>query len=171
MRFDDQGLEIEELIAAVARRHKALLSADDPIFMTVTLHELLLDRALKKLAASVAASQDQLAAGTTQYLAASQALGERLVTEATKHLLGQLREASAAAGEAVKAAAAAEIRNLQKASERGSVARQSAWWAAALCLIAAAITATLAVVFPLIDPKPPACRPTHQPELSAAQQR
>ena len=78
MRFDDQRLEIEELIATVARRHKALLSADDPIFMTVTLHELLLDRALKKLAASVAASQDQLAAGTTQYLAASQALGERL---------------------------------------------------------------------------------------------
>jgi len=40
---------INSLIAEVAKRHKVLLSPDDPILVTVTLHELLVDRNIDQM--------------------------------------------------------------------------------------------------------------------------
>lgn len=130
----------------VAKRHNTLLGADDPIFMTVTLNELILERALNELSARILASQDQISAGSAQYLAASKALGERLVTAATEHMLQQLREATAEAADALKATARAELAPLRDAAKKVASIRTGAWWA--LILAVATIAATLTLIAP-----------------------
>lgn len=171
MRFDDRRLEIEELIGAVAKRHNALLTADDPIFMTVTLHELLLDRALTKLAAMLAASEDQIAASTAQHLAASKALGERLVTAGTEHMIAQIHDVAKDATEAVKTTVAAELQAIRNINTETSALRQSAWWAVVISAAAAAIAVTIAAVSPLLygHAPLPACRTTSQLSASSGQ--
>ena len=51
------ALDIERLIGDVAQRHDVLLRRDDPILVTVTLNERIIERALARLTAVVEASE------------------------------------------------------------------------------------------------------------------
>jgi hypothetical protein len=90
-------IDIERLIGEVAKRHNALLGRDDPIFMAVTLNELIIARALERIEATVEASQDQIAAGTAQQIAASKTIAASLITSAADHVAGQIAAAAAEA--------------------------------------------------------------------------
>jgi hypothetical protein len=158
-------LDIERLIGDVAKRHNLLLRPDDPLFITVTLNELLLARALERIEAAIIASQDQIAAGTAQQIANAKALGERLITAAAGHAAGQVREAAAEAVDRIGTAVAAELRAAREAANAASAARGSAWWAVMIAIAAAAIAATIASLSPLIDVRRPAaeCPPAAAP--------
>ena len=146
---------IEWLIGEVAKRHKVLISPDDPIFMTVTLNELLLADTLGQLQTAVIASQDHIAAGTAQahaaQLATSKRLGEQLVTAAAEHIASEVRTAAGEAVDAMRAAVTAELRAGRQASADMRQMRASVWWATALAFAAVAIAGTLAAVSPLLD--------------------
>ena len=148
-------LDIERLIGDVAKRHHLLLRPDDPLFITVTLNDLLLARALERIEAAVIASQDQIAAGTAQQIATAKVLGERLVTAAAGHVAGQVREAAGEAAYRIGTAVAAELHAAHAAANAASTARAGAWWAVTIAIAAAAIAATITTLSPLID----ACRP------------
>ena len=152
--------DIERLIGDVAKRHNLLLRPDDPLFITVTLNELLLGRALERIEAAIIASQDQIAAGTAQQIANAKALGERLVTAAAAHAAGQVREAAGEAADRIGTAVAAELRAAREAAHAASAARAGAWWAVTIAIAAAAIAAAIASLSPLIDARhaPAECR-------------
>jgi hypothetical protein len=158
--IDLSKLDIERLISDVAKRHNLLLRPDDPLFITVTLNELLLARALERIEAAVIASQDQIAAGTAQQIATAKVLGERLITAAAGHLAGQVREAAGEAADRIGSAVAAELQAAREAAKTVSTARGSAWLAVTIAIAAAAIAATIAALSPLIDGRhaPVECR-------------
>ena len=126
----------------------------------MTLNELLLVRALERIEAAVIASQDQIAAGTAQQIATAKVLGERLITAASGHVAGQVREAAGEAVDRIGAAVAAELRTAREAANAASAARAGAWWAVMIAIAAATIAATIAALSPLIDARqaPAECR-------------
>lgn len=119
-------LTIERLIGEVAERHNVLIGADDPIFMTVTLNERLLAEALARIKAELAASQDQIAAGTAQHLAAAKALSERLITAAAGYAAGEVRAAAGEAADAIRATIAAELAVVRRSAQEVHEARTAA---------------------------------------------
>jgi hypothetical protein len=141
--------EIERLIGEVAKRHNALLGRDDPIFMVVTLNELIIARALERIEATVEASQDQIAAGTAQQIAASKTIAASLITSAADHVAGQIAAAAAEAAQQIQAAVAEELRDARLAANTAQKARSATWWAAGIA-VAAAIAGSLIGVLPLI---------------------
>ena len=149
--IDLSKLDIERLISDVAKRHNLLLRPDDPLFITVTLNELLLARALERIETAVIASQDQIAAGTVHQIATAKVLGERIITAAAGHVAGQLREAAGEAADRLGTAVGAEMRAAREAAKAASAARAGAWLAVTIAIAAAAIAATIATLSPLID--------------------
>jgi hypothetical protein len=157
----DDPFDIERLIGEVAKRHNALLGRDDPIFMAVTLNELIIARALERIEATVEASQDQIAAGTAQQIAASKTIAASLITSAADHVAGQIAAAAADAAQQIQAAVAKELREARQAANTAQKARTAARWAAGI-VVAAAIAGALIGVLPLLemDTEPASdCRP------------
>jgi hypothetical protein len=144
-------IEIERLIGEVAKRHNALLGRDDPIFMTVTLNELIIARALERVLATVEASQSQIAAGTAQQIIASKTIAASLITSAADHMAGQIRAATTEAVEQIRTAVIMELRDARLAAESAQKAKRVAWWAVGAAIAAAIIAGTLTAVLPLPD--------------------
>ncbi len=159
-------LDIERIIGEVARRHSVLLRHDDPILVSITLNDHLLARALARIEATVAASQDQIAASTAQahaqQLAASKRLGEQLVQAAAEHIAGEVRSAAGEAVDVIKAAVVAELTMARQATEGMRQIRTTVWWASAMALAATVFAVTLAILSPLlVSPHTPStCPPT-----------
>ena len=147
-------IDVERLIGEVARRHTVLLGGDDPIFMTVTLNELIIARALERVQAMVEASQDQISAGTAQQVLASKTLAASLITSAADQVAGQVRAATAEAVGQIQATVADELRAARLAANAAQKARSAARLAAGIAIAAAAIAGTLAAVSPLLNSRP-----------------
>ena len=147
-------IEIERLIGEVAKRHNALLGRDDPIFMAVTLNELIIAHALEQVKAAVEASQDQISAGTVQQIATAKTIAASLITSAADHVAAQMRAAAADAAQQIQLAVADELRGARLAAKTAQKAGGTATLAAGIAIAAAAIVATLAAVLPLLDPRP-----------------
>ena len=147
--FEAQGpeprLEIERLIGEVAKRHGVLIGRDDPVFMTITLNEIVLKHALHEMRAAVTAAQDEMAAGMAQQTAAAKTIGETIITAASAHVEAQLRAAAADAVQEINAALAAKLAEARAAADRAATATQTARWAAGFAVAAAA--ATILVIF------------------------
>ncbi len=149
-------LDIERIIGEVAKRHDLLLRRDDPILVSITLHDYLLARAMARIEATVATSQDQIAASTAQahaqQLAASKRLGEQLVQAAAEHIAGEVRSAAGEAVDVIRAAVVAELTMARQTREGMRQIRTTVWWASAIALVAATVAVTLAILSPLLDP-------------------
>ena len=155
-------IEIERLIGEVAKRHNALLGRDDPIFMAVTLNELIIARALEQVQAVVEASQDQISVGTVQQIATAKTIAASLITSAADHVTVQVRAATSDAAQQIQLAVAEELRGARLAAKTAQKAGSTAAFAAGVAIAATAIAATLAAVSPLLDTRPLAvadCRP------------
>jgi len=63
--------EIERAIGEVARQHNLLLSPDDPLLVTITLNEVILQRIIARQLQAIEAAQDQIAAGSAPVVGAS----------------------------------------------------------------------------------------------------
>ena len=147
--FEAQGpeprLEIERLIGEVAKRHGVLIGRDDPVFMTITLNEIVLKRALQEMRAAVTAAQDEMAAGMAQQTAAAKTIGETIITAAAKHVETQLRSAANDAAQEINTALAARLAEARAAADRATAATRIAEWAAGFAVAAA--VAIILVVF------------------------
>ncbi|MEJ2118540.1 MAG: hypothetical protein P8Y36_11875 [Alphaproteobacteria bacterium] len=141
----EQRLEIERLIGEVAKRHGVLIGRDDPVFMTITLNEIVLKRALQEMRTAVTAVQDEMAAGMAQHTAAAKTIGENIITSAAAHVETQLRSAAADAAQEINVALAARLAEARSSADRAAAATQIAQWAAGFAVAAA--VATILVVF------------------------
>jgi hypothetical protein len=141
----EQRLEIERLIGEVAKRHGVLIGRDDPVFMTITLNEIVLKRALQEMRTAVTAVQDEMAAGMAQHTAAAKTIGENIITAAAAHVETQLRSTAADAAQEINAALAARLAEARSSADRAAAATQIAQWAAGFAVAAA--VATILVVF------------------------
>jgi hypothetical protein len=86
--------EIDRAIGEVARQHNLLLSPDDPLLVTVTLNEVILQRIIAMQLQAIEAAQDQIAAGTAQQIEAARQIAGLTITAAADYVAGELKEAA-----------------------------------------------------------------------------
>jgi hypothetical protein len=85
--------EVQELIAAVAKKHKLVLGHDDPVLVTVSLNELLLARYLEKVTAAMNAAEGRIAASAAQHVEAATAIARQIVTGAGDYVAERAKAA------------------------------------------------------------------------------
>jgi hypothetical protein len=133
--------DVQRLIGEVARRHNLLLDASDPIFVTVTLNELLLVRALEQLRAALGAAMAEMALLPVQEREAAKAAAEQLITGAADYVSGEIKTAAREAAVLLRAAAREELARLNTARVEAGHAQTLAWRAALVAVAAAGLTA------------------------------
>ena len=117
-------MDVNELVAAVAKRHRVVLSEDDPVLLTVTLNEVLLAEQVKCLAGIVEDAQRAATAANAEQLEAAR----RLLAEAGTGAGARAADLVQAAGEAV----AQELRTVIARTAAGTAARRERVWRWAL---------------------------------------
>jgi hypothetical protein len=143
-------IDFDALRKEVAVKHGVLLGPDDPILVTVTLHDLVLGRYVEVLSAQNAGHAKALSAALAEQVEQSKALGGRIITEAADYVSTQVREAVTAAiteaGDRLRADLnAARQESAALAAEAGT-ARATAIGAALGAGLCAALAAAMAGV-------------------------
>ena len=88
---------IERITAEVAKRHKVLLTPDDPIFITATLNELLIERYLERTDEAFTKLQNDLTDLYHQQVIASSALSQRVLQASLKASTASIKTTTAEA--------------------------------------------------------------------------
>ena len=139
-------LDIQRLIGEAARRHGVLLEPNDPLFLTVTLNELVLAHYLERARAAVEAAQDQISAGAIQQREAAKAVARQVIAGGVEALAKANARAAAELQAAIRRTLAEELTAVRQAGAEASEARRSAWMAALaavglVCLLTGAAAA------------------------------
>jgi len=141
-------LDFDEIRKEVAIRHNVLLGKDDPILVTVTINELVLERYLDLVSEHYEDVSRTLAVTTQQQIEQSKATAAKIITDAANYVSEQIRQASAQAA----SEAGEEIRrhiSTSKAASRDAVVSgrdaQTAKNTAFLAAVAAGVAALIAV--------------------------
>jgi hypothetical protein len=144
--------EIDQLIGAVADRHGFLLDRQDPVLATVTLSELAIARLLGEVGRTVALAKHDIGAGAEQQVAAAKDAASHLITQAAEYADQQFRLAAEAAVDEIKKGFLKELTGnpLVIEAERVTSAASNARWSMSLAFLALALTALIAIGFPLL---------------------
>jgi hypothetical protein len=138
-------MDIEALRMEVARRHGVLLDAKDPIFVSVTLSELVLSELLAKIENASADFEKRAAALMAQELVAVKGTAETMIAGTAKVLANTVKEASEKHHAALIAAVQKQAEGIASAALQADRGRSTAVLAAAVS-IAGALLAIGAVV-------------------------
>ncbi len=139
-------IDFDELRKTVAIKHNVLLGPDDPILVTVTLHDLVLGRYVEVLTAQNEAHQKALAAVLQEHVEQSKATAGRVITDAADYVSGQVRQAVTAALSEAGAQLRQDVAEARTASREASAGVQTAKAARATAIAASAIAALCALV-------------------------
>jgi hypothetical protein len=122
--------EIERAIGEVARQHNLLLSPDDPLLVTITLNEVILQQIIARQLQAIEAAQDQIAAGSAQQIETARQIAGIVVTGAADYVAGELRATAAALKAEWVAAVEAEKSQILLAAAEACRVQRLAWQAA-----------------------------------------
>ena len=125
------ALDPAAIIGEVARRHRVLLSPDDPILVTVTLNEVIVARAAERVAELVNGAADQISAAAAQQQESARQSAEVLITGAAVYVAEQAQKAADELASRLRDAAAAEVARVEDAARRAERARLLAVYTAA----------------------------------------
>jgi hypothetical protein len=142
--------ELDRLISEVARRHHILIDRNDPILVTVTLNELVLERMVARIEAGAQAARAEIAAGAAQQIEAAKTIASRLITAAAGYADEQFRLAAKSAADDLKAELS---KRGQSPADAGAITNSrtgsASCWTAAFISFAATATALIAILLPL----------------------
>lgn len=138
-------MDVQQLIGEVARRHNVLVGPDDPIFVAVTLNELLLGEHVQRLQSAVDRATRAGAEASAQQVEHARLVASHLITDGARYSADQIRSAGATlrgqlerfALDSLKVnrAAVAEVERHRRSSQRSAlVAMASAGLALGLVL-------------------------------------
>jgi hypothetical protein len=123
-------MKVQDLIGEVAKRHNVLVDPSDPIFVAVTLNELLLAEHVAKVEAALERAENALTMAASRHLEKTRWTAMTLVANSSAALSDQLKAAGAALRsqlqQAVRemvltaAAAAGEAARQKRASQRAA---------------------------------------------------
>jgi hypothetical protein len=126
-------MEVDQLIAEIARTTGLRLDKADPILAAAVINEVLLDRALVKLDRQVKIQADRVTAASTQAVSDAKKEAELLLTDAGEWIDGRMKRTS----EAAAALLLAELRQeAQAAQKAGRTMVRTAWLIAIIGLVA-----------------------------------
>ena len=108
-------MELNQLIAEIARTTGLRLDRSDPILAAAAINEVLLDQALMKLDRQVKAQADRVTAASTQAVLDAKTQAEAMLTEAGEWIEARIKTAGEAAAERVTGELRKETRKAEKA--------------------------------------------------------
>jgi hypothetical protein len=129
--------DIRRLLGEVAERHGIVLRPDDPIFVTVTLNERILQCYLDRVDCAVAAAEQRLSLLTAEQCAVARESASRIITDAAQHAAEHIREAGAAVQDDLLALVRREVATARTATHVVAVA-----WLAVVAVAAGVIVGT-----------------------------
>lgn len=121
----------------IARRHGVLLDEKDPIFVFVTLHELVISDLLARIERSAEAFEQRGAALMAQELSVVKGTAETMIAGTAKVLANTVREASEKHHAALIAAVAKQAEGIATAALQADRGRSTAVLAAAVSVAGA----------------------------------
>ena len=133
----DPAGEIRRLVGEIARRHGIVVAPDDPLFVVLTMLELVAGRDLEKTEDSLRVQREAWIGALDQAEARARAAAEGLITAAAQYVATTTRAPLAEYVEAIKAAAAVEWAKIDAAAaEMRAEAKKARWvlWGSAIAL-------------------------------------
>ena len=121
-------MDVDSLRAQVARKHNVMLSTDDPIFVAVTLNELVLEELLSRMKVIADDARAQSIAAANHQVDLAKAVAGKLITESAGYIANQVTQRVAVAVEAAIARAG-------EAANTATRASTSALWTAVVTLL------------------------------------
>ena len=134
--------EIHRLIGEVAKRHKIILAPGDPLFVVLTLLELVTGRYLEKADAILKAERETSLEATERAAASAKTTAEGIITAAAEYVAKTSRSSMGELTEALTSAAAAERAKIELAAKEG---RRVVWIGATLLAILFSILIGIAI--------------------------
>lgn len=132
-------LSIQELIGEVAKRHNVLLGPNDPILVTLTLHELIVGGYVADVSTQLEGQFDQLSGATAQHVQAAKEIAQSLITRSAEYVEGRIRTTGEELANELRAAMIADVAAARKAALEAREARTWSMWFAVLAVGAAAL--------------------------------
>jgi hypothetical protein len=121
-------MDVDTLRGLIARKHDIVLGKDDPIFLTVTLNELVLEDFLTRMKAIADDARAQSIAATSHQVEVAKAAAGKLVTESAGYIANQVTQR-------VTVAVEAAIARAGEAADTAARASNTALWAAVVTLL------------------------------------
>jgi hypothetical protein len=116
--------DIQRLIGEAAKRHGVLLGPHDPLFITVTLNELVLAHHIERTQAAIKATQDQIAAGAAEHRQATKAMADRAIAGGANYVAKVIGAAVAEIEPALRMVADQQIAAIRQADFEEQEARR-----------------------------------------------
>lgn len=146
-------VDFDAIRKQIAIKHNVLLGKDDPILVTVTVNEMVLDRYLELVSEHYEDATRALAVSTQQQVEQAKETAAKLITDASTYVSDQLRQAVTAAvndaGIELRrqiASAQAASRDAVASGRDAQSAKNGAFLAAALAGVAAVVAVAALVV-------------------------
>lgn len=112
-------IDFDEIRQKVAIKHNVLLGSDDPILVTVTINEIVLQRYLDLAALQYETANRELTIAVQQQVEQSKATAGRVITDAADYVASEVRRAVGQIAQDV----AAQLR--QQLGEAQAIAREA----------------------------------------------
>ncbi len=145
-------MKVQDLIGEVAKRHNVLVDPSDPVFIAVTLNELLLAEHLAKIDVALAQAEEAFARGSERQLEKARYTATSLVANTSVALAEQLK----GAGGSLRAQLQQGVRELVlTAMDAAAVAarqKQASQRAAAVAIASACAVVVVAIATWLARP-------------------
>ncbi|MBI4723990.1 MAG: hypothetical protein HY765_03040 [Rhodomicrobium sp.] len=134
--------EIERLIGEIAKRHKIILAPGDPLFVVLTLLELVTGRYLEKEDVILQAQREASAGAMERAAGSAKMTAEGLITAAADYVAKTSRSSAGELTEALTRAAAAERARIDLAAKD---ARRLLWTGSIVLAVLFSILAGIAI--------------------------
>ncbi len=138
-------MNVQDLIGEVAKKHNVLVDPNDPVFVAVTLNELLLAEHVQKVQAALDRAERVTAHASSRHLETVRLTATHLIADSSKHVADQVR----AAGSAVRTQLLHLVQQLvvvaEAAATEAARQRRASQWAAVVAIGCACMVIGMAV--------------------------
>ncbi len=138
-------MNVQDLIGEVARRHNVLVDPEDPVFVAVTLNELLLAEHVQKVQAALDRAEQVAQHATSRHLETVRSTAASLIEDSSKHVADQLRGTGAALRAPLRHAVRDLVVAAEDAASEAARQRRAAQWAAAVAIGCACLVVGMAM--------------------------
>lgn len=145
-------MNVQDLIGEVAKRHNVLVDPQDPIFVAVTLNELLLAEHVQKMQASLERAERATALASSRHLEVARRTAADLIADSSMHVSDQVRAAGSALRTQLQYLVQQLVAAAEAAASEAARQRRAGQWAAAVAIGSACLVVGMAVATWLRSP-------------------
>ncbi|WP_211831058.1 hypothetical protein [Kistimonas asteriae] len=137
---------VEEIKIAIARKHKFILSDDDPVLAIVTLNDLLLNHHLAQVNGATDKLREDIEAVTERHSLENRELAKNIINKSISHSVSEIKKVSDTLVEQLNTQQQSFLRDYEVISDNNQKLKTISAICAALSVIGALVTAGLVLL-------------------------